>query len=52
LAGKLKRKGFETTLATTFGAGLEAIYQRLSRLHRQLRACVEQRLASAPTEAA
>jgi RNA polymerase sigma-70 factor, ECF subfamily len=33
-------------VAETVGAGVEAIYQRLSRLHRQLKQCVEQRLAS------
>ncbi len=27
------------------GAGIEAVYQRLSRLHRQLKQCVEQRLS-------
>lgn len=32
-------------VAETLGTGLEAIYQRLSRLHRQLRQCVDQRLS-------
>lgn len=40
-------------VAETLGAGVEAIYQRLSRLHRQLKQCVDQRvkqtLLSAPT---
>ena len=38
-------------VAAEVGAGLDAVYQRLSRLHRQLRACVEQRLGGAQTEA-
>ncbi|WP_395750591.1 RNA polymerase sigma factor [Prosthecobacter sp.] len=33
-------------IARRVGASLEAVYQRLSRLHRQLRQCVDQRLAS------
>ncbi|MCX7007739.1 MAG: sigma-70 family RNA polymerase sigma factor [Kiritimatiellaeota bacterium] len=40
-----------TEVAAAVGAGLDAVYQRLSRLHRQLRACVEQRLGGAHTEA-
>ena len=40
-----------TEVAAEVGAGLDAVYQRLSRLHRQLRACVEQRLGGAQTEA-
>ncbi|TLD68388.1 sigma-70 family RNA polymerase sigma factor [Phragmitibacter flavus] len=32
-------------VAETLGAGLEAVYQRLSRLHRQLKQCVDQRLS-------
>lgn len=32
-------------VADMLGAGVEAIYQRLSRLHRQLKQCVEQRLS-------
>ena len=32
-------------VAETVGAGVEAVYQRLSRLHRQLKQCVEQRLS-------
>lgn len=31
-------------VANQTGIGLDAVYQRLSRLHRQLRKCVEQRL--------
>ena len=31
-------------VAEMLGAGVEAIYQRLSRLHRQLKQCVDQRL--------
>lgn len=31
-------------VAELLGAGVEAIYQRLSRLHRQLRQCVDDRL--------
>lgn len=38
-------------LAAEVGTGLDAVYQRLSRLHRQLRACVEQRLGGAQAEA-
>lgn len=34
-------------IAEKLGAGVEAIYQRLSRLHRQLRQCVDQRLKQA-----
>lgn len=34
-------------VADRLGAGLDAVYQRLSRLHRQLKKCVEQRLAAA-----
>lgn len=33
-------------VAELLGAGVEAIYQRLSRLHRQLKQCVDQRLSS------
>jgi len=33
-------------VARRIGIGLDAVYQRLSRLHRQLRACIEQRLAA------
>ncbi len=33
-------------VARRAGLGLDAVYQRLSRLHRQLRACIEQRLAA------
>ncbi len=33
-------------VARHVGAGLDAVYQRLSRLHRQLKTCVEQRLAT------
>jgi RNA polymerase sigma-70 factor (ECF subfamily) len=29
------------------GVGLEAVYQRLSRLHRSLRQCIEKRLSNA-----
>lgn len=32
-------------IADTLGAGVEAIYQRLSRLNRQLKRCVDQRLS-------
>jgi RNA polymerase sigma-70 factor (ECF subfamily) len=32
-------------VAEMLGAGVEAIYQRLSRLHRQLKQCVDQRLS-------
>jgi len=32
-------------VADILGAGVEAIYQRLSRLHRQLKQCVDQRLS-------
>jgi RNA polymerase sigma-70 factor (ECF subfamily) len=32
-------------VASALGLGLEAVYQRLSRLHRSLRQCIEQRLA-------
>jgi RNA polymerase sigma-70 factor (ECF subfamily) len=32
-------------VADRIGASLDAIYQRLSRLHRQLRHCVDERLA-------
>ena len=32
-------------VAREVGANLDAVYQRLSRLHRQLKQCVEQRLA-------
>lgn len=32
-------------VADKVGAGVEAIYQRLSRLHRQLKQCVDQRLS-------
>ena len=32
-------------VAETLGAGVEAVYQRLSRLHRQLKLCVEERLS-------
>ena len=31
-------------VAETLGAGVEAIYQRLTRLHRQLKECVDQRV--------
>jgi RNA polymerase sigma-70 factor (ECF subfamily) len=31
-------------VARELGVGLDAVYQRLSRLHRSLKACVEQRL--------
>lgn len=34
-------------VADIVGAGVEAVYQRLSRLHRQLKQCVEQRLSPA-----
>jgi len=34
-------------VASRVGASLDAVYQRLSRLHRQLKDCVDQRLASA-----
>lgn len=37
-------------VAERLGLGLDAVYQRLSRLHRQLRQCVEGKLA-APEEA-
>ena len=33
-------------IATTLGLGLDAVYQRLSRLHRALKQCTEQRLAT------
>lgn len=33
-------------VAERVGAGLDAVYQRLSRLHRQLKKCVEERLAA------
>lgn len=32
-------------VADSIGAGLDAVYQRLSRLHRQLKQCVEERLS-------
>ena len=32
-------------VAEKVGAGVEAVYQRLSRLHRQLKKCVDQRLS-------
>jgi RNA polymerase sigma-70 factor (ECF subfamily) len=32
-------------VADVVGAGVDAVYQRLSRLHRQLKQCVEQRLS-------
>lgn len=32
-------------VAGMLGAGVEAVYQRLSRLHRQLKQCVDQRLS-------
>jgi RNA polymerase sigma factor (sigma-70 family) len=32
-------------VAEMLGAGVEAIYQRLSRLHRQLKQCVDQRIS-------
>ena len=38
-------------VAARIGVGLEAVYQRLSRLHRSLRRCVEGRLAKAGEEA-
>jgi RNA polymerase sigma-70 factor (ECF subfamily) len=38
-------------VATAAGMNLDAVYQRLSRLHRQLRACIERRLAAATPEA-
>lgn len=34
-------------VALRVGASVEAVYQRLSRLHRQLKQCVDQRLNSA-----
>lgn len=34
-------------VAERVGAGVEAVYQRLSRLHRQLKKCVDQRLSPA-----
>ena len=34
-------------IAEQFGAALDAIYKRLSRLHASLRACIEKRLAEA-----
>jgi RNA polymerase sigma-70 factor, ECF subfamily len=34
-------------VAEILGAGVEAIYQRLSRLHRQLKECVDQRVKQA-----
>jgi len=33
-------------IAKTLGLGLEAVYQRISRLHRALKQCTEQRLAT------
>src|SRR6185503_9651704 len=33
-------------IAKTLGLGLDAVYQRLSRLHRGLKQCTEQRLAT------
>jgi len=33
-------------VAESVGGGLNAIYQRLSRLHRQLKGCIEKRLAT------
>jgi RNA polymerase sigma-70 factor (ECF subfamily) len=35
-------------VARRVGASLDAVYQRLSRLHRQLKQCVDQRLDTAP----
>ena len=35
-----------TEIAQSLGLGLEAVYQRLSRLHRALKQCTEQRLAT------
>lgn len=37
-----------TEVAQSLGCGLEAVYQRLSRLHRSLKQCIEQRLGVAP----
>jgi RNA polymerase sigma-70 factor (ECF subfamily) len=34
-------------VAKALGVGLEAVYQRLSRLHRALKGCIEQRLRKA-----
>ncbi len=33
-------------VAESIGIGLDAVYQRLSRLHRQLRKCIDQRLGA------
>lgn len=38
-------------VAGAVGIGLDAVYQRLSRLHRQLKSCVEDRMGSANAEA-
>ena len=34
-------------VASRVGASVDAVYQRLSRLHRQIKQCVDQRLNSA-----
>lgn len=36
-------------VARRVGASVDAVYQRLSRLHRQLKQCVDQRLTSFPS---
>lgn len=36
-------------VADKMGIGLDAVYQRLSRLHRQLKLCIERRLAGGET---
>ncbi len=38
-------------VAARVGLGLDAVYQRLSRLHRRLRECVEGKLGPVPEEA-
>ena len=39
-------------VAGAAGIGLDAVYQRLSRLHRQLKVCIERQLGGAGPEAA
>jgi len=41
-----------TSVSQALGLTLDAVYQRLSRLHHALRQCIEQRLASAAPETA
>lgn len=37
-------------VAQAMGLSIEAVYQRLTRLHRQLKTCIELRLSSPPTD--